>query len=51
MLTRKLNVKAGSLYKNYGILYEPKPRTPEKKEFTLSLIDSAGTTVNEKAEN
>ena len=51
VLTRKLNVKAGSLYKNYGILYEPKPRTPEKKEFTLSLIDSAGTTVNEKAEN
>lgn len=51
VLTRKLNVKAGSLYKDYGILYEPKQRTPEKKEFTLTLTDSEATTANEDDEN
>lgn len=51
VLTRKLNVKVGSLYTNYGILYEPKPRTSEKKEFTLTLIDSEVTAASEDDEN
>ena len=45
VLVRKLNVKAGCLYKDYGILYEPKQRTPEKKEFCLSVFNNEKVSI------
>ncbi|KIR02744.1 hypothetical protein P261_01559 [Lachnospiraceae bacterium TWA4] len=39
VLVRKLNVKAGILYKDYGILYEQLPRTQDKKEFSLTKVE------------
>lgn len=50
VLVRKLNVKASSLYKDYGILYEPMQRTQDKKTFSLTLINSDETPVIETAE-
>jgi RecA-family ATPase len=36
VLTRKLNVNVGRLYKEYGICYEPLPRTSDRKLIKLT---------------